>query len=237
MKNFIFLFSLLIVVACSETPTDAPVGSYRDIEFRVDMNSMINGGVFDVETDILKVLLDSTQEFEMADGNNDNIFSCIISDLIFSETYQYQYMINDIHEELNGERALTVSDDNDILDYYGELNPTTLTFLVDMSYQIELGNFNHTTNSLNIVGTLNNWDGEEMILSNGNGNIYEMMITDIEVEEEIIYKFRIDEDGWENPNPDISNCVDDGFGGNNRLHIVEEGEHILNHQFNDEYAD
>ena len=235
MKNFIFLFGLVIIIGCSESPTDVPVGSYRDIEFRVNMRSVMIDDMFNVETDILKVLLDSYQEFEMMDSDNDSIFSCIVPDLVLSRVYQYQYTINDVEEVLIGERSFTVSDDNNILDYYGELNPTTLTFLVDMSYQVELGNFNHTINSLNIVGSLNDWAGQEMLLS--NENIYQLLITDIEPGSEILYKFRIDDSGWESPNPDISNCVDDGFGGNNRFHVVEEGERILNHQFNDEYGD
>ena len=228
MKNFIFLFSLLIIVACSETPTDVPIGSYRDIEFRVDMNSMINDGVFDIETDILKVLLDSTQEFEMTDGNNDNIFSCIISDLILSQTYQYQYMINNIHEELNGERSLTVSDDNDILDYYGELNPTTLTFLVDMSYQIEIGNFVPESQFLDVAGDFNSWQGGDLLEAIDN-NIYTTTILNVEFDETVEFKFRINGD-WamaEFPN-----------GGPNRSYYVdEEGEHEFGCFYNDESGD
>jgi len=239
MKNFIILFGLLIIAGCSETPTGVPVGSYRDIEFKVDMNSMITDqdSSFDASVDIIKVLLDGTEEYEMTDDDNDNIFTCIISNLILSRTYSYQYMINDVVEDLLVGRSFTVFDDNNILDYYGELNPTTITFLVDMSYQIELGNFSQATNSVNIVGDLNSWAGEEMILSDGDDGIYQILIRDIEVGDEIIYKFRIDSDVWESPNPDLSSCIDDGYGGSNRFHVVEEGEHILNHQFNDEYGD
>ena len=237
MRYFIILFSLLVIDGCSKTPTDPPVGSFRDIQFQLDMSDAIIEGEFDVDIHALSVLLDSSNEFQMVDNDDDGIFLCTIPNLILGRTYQYQYMINDTQETLDGERSLTVSDYNDILDYYGELNPTTLTFLVDMSYQIELNNFNLNTNSLNIVGDLNSWNGQGMILSNGSENIYEIMITDIEAGEEIIYKFRIDDSGWESPNPDISSCIEDGYSGYNRFHVVEEGEHILSHQFNDEYGE
>jgi hypothetical protein len=237
MRYFIILFSLLVIDGCSKTPTDPPVGSFRDIQFQLDMSDAIIEGEFDVDTHALSVLLDSSNEFQMVDNDDDGIFLCTIPNLILGRTYPYQYMINDTQETLDGERSVTVSDYNDILDYYGELNPTTLTFLVDMSYQIELNNFNLNTNSLDIVGDLNSWNGQEMILSDGSENIYEIMITDIEVGEEIIYKFRIDDSGWESPNPDISSCIEDGYSGYNRFHVVEEGEHILSHQFNDEYGE
>ena len=214
-------------------------GDFQDVELRVDMNSMITGqgSSFDASVDVLKVLLDGTEEYEMTDDDNDNIFNCIITNLILSRTYSYQYMINDVVEDIVGERSFTVLDDNNILDYYAELNPTTLKFLVDMSYQIELGNFSQAVNSINIVGNLNGWAGEEMVLSDGDEGVYQILITDIEIGDEIIYKFRIDSNDWESPNPDLSSCIDDGYGGSNRFHVVEEGEHILNHQFNDEYGD
>ena len=240
MKNFIILFGLLIIAGCSEAPTDVPVGTILvDVELRVDMNSMITGqdSPFDTSVDVLKVLLDGTEEYEMTDDDNDNVFNCIITNLILSRTYSYQYMINDVVEDLLVGRSFTVFDDNNILDYYGELNPTTLTFLVDMSYQIELGNFSQAVNSINIVGNLNGWAGEEMVLSDGDEGVYQILITDIEIGDEIIYKFRIDSNDWESPNFDLSSCIDDGYGGCNRFHVVEEGEHILNHQFNDEYGD
>ena len=240
MKNFIILFGLLIITGCSETPTDVPVGTIlADVELRVDMNSMITGqgSSFDASVDVFKVLLDGTEEYEMTDDDNDNIFNCIITNLILGRTYSYQYMINDEVEDIVGERSFTVLDDNNILDYYAELNPTTLKFLVDMSYQIELGNFSQAVNSINIVGNLNGWAGEEMVLSDGDEGVYQILITDIEIGDEIIYKFRIDSNDWESPNPDLSSCIDNGYGGYNRFHVVEEGEHILNHQFNDEYGD
>jgi len=226
MKNFIFLFSLLIIMACSETPTDVPIGSYRDVEFKVDMNSMIIDGSFSAEDDILKVLLDSNQEFEMTNNDNDNIFSCIISDLILSQTYQYQYMINDIHEELNGERSFTVSDDNDIFDYYGELNPTTLTFLVDMSYQIEIGNFIPESEFLDVAGVFNYWEGD--ILESIDNNIYTVTISNVEVnaDEPVEFKFRI--------NGDWSTAEFPDGGPNRSYYIDEEGEHEFSCFYNDE---
>ena len=120
MKNFIILFGLLIIAGCSETPTDVPVGTIlEDVELRVDMNSVITGqdGSFDTSVDILKVLLDGTEEYEMTDDDNDNIFNCILSNLILSRTYSYQYMINDEVEDIERERSFTVLDDNNMLPY------------------------------------------------------------------------------------------------------------------------
>ena len=235
MKDFVFIVSLLMIFSCSKTPSDAPFDSYRDVEINVDMNKAIADGLFEVNVDTLILLIDSVDEYVMNDENGDQIFSITISNLIFGKTYEYQYAVNETLEILEGDRTFTVYDDKNLLsDYYGELNPTILIFLVNMSYQIQLENFDSDTQLLNIVGDLNDWAGEQLEPSEDNEGIYMITITDVEVGQEIEFKFRIDEEGWETPNPNISNCVDDGFGGNNRYYLVEQGENSLEYWFNDE---
>ena len=235
VKYFVLLACLFIFFGCSKTPSDVPIDSYRDVEINVDMNKAIADELFNVNTDVLVLLIDSVDEYVMNDENGDQIFSITISNLIFGKTYEYQYAVNETLEILEGDRTFTVYDDKNVLsDYYGELNPTILIFLVNMSYQIELGNFDSDTQLLNIVGDLNDWAGEQLEPSEDNEGIYMITITDVEVGQEFEFKFRIDEEGWETPNPNISNCVDDGFGGNNRYYLVEQGENSLEYWFNDE---
>ena len=235
MKHFVFIFSLLMIFSCSKTPNDAPIDSYRDVAINIDMNKAINDGLFDANIDVLALFIDSVDEYVMNDENGDQIFSITISNLIFGKTYEYQYAVNETLEILEGGRTFKVYDVENLLsDYYGELNPTILIFLVNMSYQIQLGNFDSDTQLLNIVGDLNDWAGEQLEPSEDNEGIYMITITDVEVGQEFEFKFRIDEEGWETPNPNISNCVDDGFGGNNRYYLVEQGENSLEYWFNDE---
>ena len=100
-----------------------------------------------------------------------------------------------------------------------------------MSYQIQLGNFDSNNQVLNIVGDLNDWAGQQLSPDEDDESVYMITITDIEIDQEIVFKFRIDEESWETPNPDVSDCVDDGFGGNNRYYLVEQGENILEYWY------
>ena len=226
MKYFVFIFSLLMIFSCSKTPNDAPIDSYRDVELNIDMNKAINDGLFDVNVDVLKLLIDSVDEYVMNDENGDQIFSITISNLIFGKTYEYQYSVNNNFEILEGDRTFTVYDvENLVLDYYGELNPTIIILLVNMSYQIELGNFNSDANFLDVAGTFNNWDGTDYHLVAIENNIYTITITDIEAGDEIEFKFRIN-GSWDKAEfPD---------GGDNRSYTVEQGENIVEYWFNDE---
>ena len=197
MKNIVLFVSLLILFSCSETPNEVPLDSYREIAFNVDLNKIIDDGMFEVNVDTLKLILFSFDIIEMVDENDDNIYSVIVSNMILGKTYEYKYAINESAEALDIMRVLTIQDnENNVLDYYGELNPTILLFHLDMSYQIELGNFNPDSDFLDVAGTFNGWDGTNSHLVDSDNNIYEISISNVEVGEEIEFKFRINSD-WD----------------------------------------
>ena len=138
MKYFVFLISSLLIFSCSKIPSDAPIDSYRSVEFNVDMSEAIDDDLFELNTDTLTLFLDSSDELMMSDDNDDNIFSCTISDLIFGRTYEYQYAVNGVFEELETIRYFTVIDTGNLIsDYYGEMNPTFIVFFVNMSHLIQ----------------------------------------------------------------------------------------------------
>ena len=228
VKYFVLLACLFIFFACSKTPSDAPIDSYRDVEINVDMNKTINNGLFDVNIDVLVLLIDSVNEYVMSDENGDQIFSITIPNLIFGKTYEYQYAVNETLEILEGDRAFIVHDDNNVLtDYYGELNPTTVIFSVNMSLQIEAGNFNVDNDYLDIAGDfLNNWNGTEDRLIDAYGDgIYKISFTNLESGDVIQFKFRIN-GSWDT-------AEFPGEGGN-RVYTVTLGENSLEYWFNDE---
>jgi len=214
-----------VFFACSKTPNDAPVDSYRDVEFSVDMSQEVNNNLFDLDSDSLTLILDSSV-VEMIDSDNDNIFSCIVPDLIFGQSYSYQYAVNSVLENLDENRSFTVNDLNNIIfDYYGEINPTILILLVNMSYQVEIQNFNPETQFVDVAGSFNNWDGANYELEQSDNNVYSITISGVEAGDELEFKFRIDGD-WDN-------AEFPGYGGN-RQHTVVQGENTLEVWYNDE---
>ena len=226
MKYFLLLISSLLMFSCSEMPNEVPLDSHRSVVFNLDMSEAINNGLFESDPDTLTLILDSTSQFEMSDENSDNIFLCTVPNLIFGETYEYGYAINGVAENLEPGRSFTVYDEGNIIsDYYGELNPTIVTFLVNMSYQIELGNFDSGSQFLDVAGDFQDplWSGSQLE-SIGN-DIYSTTITNIEVGQNLEFKFRIDGD-WNNSEfPD---------NGPDRSHQVEQGENTLEYWYNDE---
>jgi hypothetical protein len=205
-------------------PNESPFDSTRSVTFNIDVSEAISENAFQVGLDTLKLVLDSGYEIEMIDEDNNDTYSCTILDLIFGKTYDYGYSINGIMETLDGERSFTVYDSENIIsDYYGELNPTILTFLVDMSHQINEGNFDPSMQFLDVAGTFNDWSGSQLVLS--GGSIYTTTVTNIEVGSTIEFKFRID-GSWET-------SEFPGYGSN-RSHEIQQGDNTLEFWYNDE---
>ena len=216
----------LLCFNCSEAPLDPPLDSIRNVNFNVNMSNFNSYS----PNDSIKLHIDNNVHV-MSNSDDDDIFSKTI-ELILGKEYFYKYSVNDSLENLVNHRSLIVTDtENIVSDYYAEINPTTLAFYVNMSYQIEIGNFNVETDSLDIAGNFNGWpssysNSENYFLKDTNlDNIFEIIIPELEPEYEIEYKFRINGD-W--------NLAEFPGGGPNRSYTVKEGENILEFCFNDE---
>ena len=224
MKYFINII-IFLFISCSDTPNEAPIDSYRDVNISIDMSSAIDINLFNKDSDTLKFQLDETAIFKMNNTGNSNSYSCLITNLILGKTYQYQYIINQNIEDINEIRSFIVTDsDNLVLDFYGELNPTVVTFFVNMSYQVELGNFNIENDFVDVAGTFNNWDGSNQLLLLDN-YIYTLSVSNIQVGDVLEFKFRI--------NGSCDAAEFPGYG-DNRSYTVLQGDNILEYWFNDE---
>ena len=114
-----------------------------------------------------------------------------------------------------------------------------VTFNCDMNYQIQMGNFDAETDIVDVPGSFNVWGEEtiDLLADEDEDGIYSVTISDFVIEETIQFKFRINQD-WnyiEMPNPEISDCVDDGYGSCNRIYTVLEENNILYFWFSDEF--
>ena len=116
-----------------------------------------------------------------------------------------------------------------------------VTFSVDMSFQIDEGNFNPNIDELFIAGNFNGWcqdscdeiiritdDQYDIVFTNSDNSFFQ-------VATELQFKFKINEDDWETPNPAVSNCIANEYGGYNRLYVIESGSNSLpKYWYNDE---
>ena len=85
MRNIFLLISVFMLNSCSDMNNDTPYDSTRDVIFTVDMQQVIQDNIFDIEVDSLKLIIDSNNIYKMVDNDNDNIYMCTVSNLIFGQ--------------------------------------------------------------------------------------------------------------------------------------------------------
>lgn len=104
-----------------------------------------------------------------------------------------------------------------------------ITFRVNMSYQIEQGNFNPNTSSLDIAGTFNEWNGAQSKLTDADGDeIYEITINGFTEGETIEFKFR--------RNGNWDGTEEFPGGGANRSYTVKASDNEPLFWYNDEVS-
>jgi hypothetical protein len=104
----------------------------------------------------------------------------------------------------------------------------SVTFSVNMSYQVTLGNFDPATEFVDIAGNFNGWPGTGTTvneLTEGAGYVYSTTIEDFTVGEELAFKFRINSD-WDNS--------EFPAGGPDRTYTVVDGANTIFVWYNDE---
>ena len=222
MKYIFIIFSLVLLFGCTETPNEIPIDSNRDVVFNADMSDYIAEGLFDADTDILRLKGDFNNwgtDLIMTESRDEGVYSLEIIDLVLGKTYEYRYCINDSLEVLDGNnREYQVqNENNNITNYYNELDPTIVIFRVDMNN----ADFNPDEDTVDVPGNFNEWSEANPLTDEDNDGVYELILSTIDVGYILEYKFRI------NYNWDLAELE----GQDNRVYTVVQGENLLEHEF------
>jgi hypothetical protein len=115
---------------------------------------------------------------------------------------------------------------NDPTPFGGGGETFSVTFSVNMSYQIILGNFIASTDYVDIAGNFNGWDGADHHLAPTlDAGIYSITVDGFAADSILEYKFRINGDWATSEFPN---------GGPNRMYTVLAGTNNISVWYNDE---
>ena len=177
-----------------------------EIHFNVNMTKMIAEENFDPINDLVYLSFNQTFITQMTDDNQNAIYTVMLDEGIdVGQTYPYQYRINDnLYEAITREITVVAGAQN-LSDWWNDEALGAITFVLDMNYQVSLGNFNPLYDFVDVAGTFNEWQGSEPMQETGD-NIYSVtLIVDPGL---IEYKFRINGNWASSEFPD---------GGPNRM--------------------
>ena len=114
-----------------------------------------------------------------------------------------------------------------LLTFYAPLTAqVSITFQVDMSYQIEQGKFNKNTEWVEAAGTFNGWNGSGRFQDDDGDGLYELTVNGFQGGDNIAYKFRLN--GEWNGREEFPGV------GNDRMHTVGSESETLFHWYNNE---
>ena len=105
-----------------------------------------------------------------------------------------------------------------------DINKAVVLIKVNMSYQNEKGLFSPESDSVDIVGSVNQWIGGKSNREFDENLVYSFAIIGIDPGQEVNYKFRINQDKY---NTEL-------YGKENRKYSVNEGWQLVEHWYNNE---
>jgi photosystem II stability/assembly factor-like uncharacterized protein len=170
------------------------------------------------------------------DPNSDGIYTLTIPDLIIGQRIEYKFRINNDWATSEfpywgANRVYVVQPGENILEYwYDNALPIkkTVTLIVNMNYQQEIGMFDPVEDTVDVAGTFNNWGSSITRLSDPDGDlIYSVQISDIYVGQTIQYKFRLD-GSWDIGRHELPGAE------NNRFYTVVADTNVVYHWYNNE---
>jgi photosystem II stability/assembly factor-like uncharacterized protein len=172
----------------------------------------------------------------MNDPNSDGIYTVTIPDLIIGQRIEYKFRINNDWNTSElpywaPNRVYIVQPGENIVEHwYDNALPIkkTVTLIVNMNYQQEIGMFDPAQNTVDVAGTFNNWGASITMLSDPEGDLtYSVQISDIYVGQTIQYKFRLD-GSWDMGKHELPGA------GNNRYYTIVADTNVLYHWYNNE---
>ena len=206
-----------------------PVGN-----FNVNMNKVIEAGTFIAGIDKVWLVIEEVGEFDMidldAEFNADGIyFTKVESGLVKDTEYTYFYRINTDTPEDETRSFVALGGPNTFNDWWNKdpiVFPASITFMLDMTHPISLGEFDPENDFIDVAGAFNGWGpaaGEYVLEASETEGIYTIMVDGLNAGENYEYKFRL------NANWDTSEFPG---GGPNRSIKPVEGEQTVNLVYN-----
>jgi hypothetical protein len=184
----LILFIPMLIFANSEK-----VDTTYGVEFRLDLSKAIEQQIFSPDSDQVFMVADhGLVPLRLVQGPGNKYTGIISAGLDSGAIYQYKFRINqDLYETVD--RIFVAKPGYQILSSWWNDDPANrTTFLVNMYFARYYGLFDPETDSVYILGTMNNWAGEK--LSRIDSTLNYSLTLALEPGETHEFKYRINAD-------------------------------------------
>jgi len=165
------------------------------VTFRLNMTKAVRMGIFDPASGHIHLLTGAISQPQMMVREPGDVYTCSLTGEFSSGVnYTYHFRINDSIEE-NVSRSFTTKPGLLTLSDWWNNEPLNITtFRVNMSFAAQAGRFNPLSDSVCIVGTMNNLQGSPKLTRDGSSLIYYRVDSSLTPGVVYRYRYRINHD-------------------------------------------
>ena len=160
VKNMIFLFFSMLILLVAGNQVSAATDTTWSVSFSVNMTKAVKDHLFLPDSDYVYVIMDQgIMPLKMVAGPGLTYSGTLYNELDSGVTYHFKFKINEATWETVNR---TVTAQPGMVNYSAWWNDDPLnytTFIVNMKYAVQYSLFNPSTDSVCIVGTMNNMQG------------------------------------------------------------------------------
>ena len=163
-----YLFINLLLVLLLNIPhrifaANEKVDTTYGVEFRLDLSKAVEQQIFRPDSDQVFMVADhGLAPLRLVKGPGNKYTGIVSTGLDSGAIYQYKFRINqDLYETVD--RTFEAKPGYQILDAWWNNDPVNrTTFIVNMYFADYYGLFDPETDSVSILGTMNNWTGQKL---------------------------------------------------------------------------
>lgn len=130
------------------------------VSFRLNMTKAVNDGIFMPDSDYVYLLMDNgMQPLMLVQGPGYTYTATLFDQLDSGITYYYRFRINSSLQETVVRSFIARPGMVDLSNWWNDQSINYTTFVVNMKYAVQFGWFNPASDSVCILGTMNNMLG------------------------------------------------------------------------------
>ena len=189
----VMLMTAMIISQVSLDAISANPDTTWSASFRLNMTKAVNQHIFMPDSDYVSLVMDhNLLPVKLVQGP-DFIYTATLSMLDSGVTYHYNFSINDSLQETVTRSFTAQPGMVNLSDWWNNQPINITTFIVNMQYALAYGIFDPASDSVFLVGTMNNWKGSPKMQRIGTTLNYSLADTLFEAGSVQQYKYRINQ--------------------------------------------
>jgi hypothetical protein len=174
--------------------TDAATDTTFILSFQVNMTKAVRRGLFSPNLDRLYVVFDTLIADQQLVASGENIYTLILSDGVDSGViYHFHFRINNFIPETVDRQIQIQQGINTYNCWWNNDYLNSTFFQVDMKYMVQQNIFRPDSDFIDMVGTMNNWQGSPHLTRIDTSLVYQTMYN-LDPGTNAEFKFRINGD-------------------------------------------